>query len=172
MGKGTKLARDWAETTLQVIIDAEDFYIHTVKILRNEKHFKPTDDLDKETLYTIQREALHLVVAVRTANKINVSKDPDRARDRLALQEEAMTSCDLLETYLNLSKRQFHLDSDKFWYWYGLLDKVTKRLVAWHKSDKTRFRDASRFASIAESLSQQNQTACGRNGNAPLNKEV
>lgn len=96
MGKGTKHARDWNETPLQVLIDARNLYIHSVRIMGNPKHFNPADDFHNETLYLIQRELLHVYVSARAANRINVTKEPWRARERLALQDEALTSCDVL----------------------------------------------------------------------------
>lgn len=39
MGKGTKHAADWKETTLQVVIDARRLYCHSVKIV--EGRFAP-----------------------------------------------------------------------------------------------------------------------------------
>lgn len=169
MGKGTKHARDWAETTLQVVIDAEDFYIHSVRIMGNPKKFNPSSDFNNETLYMIQREAMHLLVAVRTANKINVTKEPDRAEDRLSLQREALTSCDLLETYLRLSRRQFHLDADKFWAWFEKLDRVAGKLAAWHKSDRGRFADAARHPLLSSLLADR---ACGDGEQPVAVKEV
>ena len=139
MGKGTKHARDWNETPLQVLIDARNLYIHSVRIMGNPKHFNPADDFHNETLYLIQRELLHVYVSARAANRINVTKEPWRAHERLALQDEAITSCDVLEAYFDLVKPQFRLDSKKFWYWMDMFVKVSNKMKAWHKCDVERY---------------------------------
>lgn len=139
MGKGTKMARERTETQLQVILDAMNLYAYSVKIMGNPHRYDPALDFHNETLYMIQRELLHLYVAMRTANKINVNHCPDRAEDRLALQREAMTSADLCFAYFDLARVQFHLHSDKFGLWMSMLESVARKLAAWHKSDMTRY---------------------------------
>ena len=130
MGKGTKMARERAETPLQVGLDALNLYTYSVKIMGNPKRFNPANDFHNETLYMVQRELLHLYVAIRTANGINVAKNPDRADDRLAIQREAMTSADLLFIYFDILQPQFHIPSDKFGHWMEMLTKVANKLAA------------------------------------------
>lgn len=139
MGKGTKHAREWKETTLQVVIDAKRLYTHSVKIMGNEKVFRPANDFRNETLMRIHGEILDVYMKTWDANRINCVKDPSRTSERLALQRFAIASCHRLLALFELAKSQFHLESRKFWHWMEMLVALGKKLEAWHKSDEKRF---------------------------------
>ena len=139
MGKGTKHAADWKMTTLKVAIDARRLYCHSVKIMSNEKVFKPSNDFRGATLITIHETLLDIYVKVWEANRINVSKSPELASERLALQRFAVSGCSRLLALFELAKSQFHLDSGKFWNWMNMLVTVGKEIAAWHKSDTERY---------------------------------
>lgn len=139
MGKGTKHVRDWAETTLQVIIDARALYIHSVKIMENERVFPPANDFRGETLRQIHRDLMNVYLSAWDANRINVPKNPEFAEERLSLQRSAIASCRHLLALFELAKRQFHLEHGKYWNWMDMLVKVKNKLEAWHKSDVVRF---------------------------------
>lgn len=139
MGKGTKHASDWKMTTLKVAIDARRLYVHSVKIMGNEKVFKPSNDFRGATLMTIHENLLDVYVKVWEANRINVAKNPALAGERLALQRFALQSCDRLLALFELAKNQFHLNSGKFWNWMNMLVEVGKEISAWHKSDTERY---------------------------------
>ena len=139
MGKGTKHAADWKETTLQVVIDARRLYCHSVKIMGNEKVFHPANDFQNATLIRIQECLLSVYTKVWDANKINVTKDPDLAPMRLELQNWAIVDCKRLLSLFELAKPQFHLPSRKFWNWMNMLVELGRKLSAWHKSDVERY---------------------------------
>lgn len=93
MGKGTNHASDWKMTTLKVAIDARRLYVHSVKIMGNEKVFKPSNDFRGATLLTIHETLLDVYIKTWEANRINVAKNPSLANERLTLQRFALASC-------------------------------------------------------------------------------
>jgi len=139
MGKGTKHAADWKETTLQVVLDAKRLYTHSVKIMGNEKVFKPSNDFHCATLNRIHELLLDVYLKTFEANRVNVPKNPELANERLALQRFAIVDCQNLLALFELSKSQFHLDARKFWNWMEMLVNLGKKLSAWHKSDVERY---------------------------------
>lgn len=139
MGRGTKHKADWKETTLQVVIDARRLYCHSVKIMGNEKVFNPKNDFQNSTLIKIQESLLSVYTRVWDANRINVSKEPDLACERLTLQKWAIVDCKRLFALFELAKPQFHIASAKFWNWMNMLVELNKKLDAWHKSDVERY---------------------------------
>lgn len=86
MPRGTQHKRDWKETTLQVVIDAKRLYCHSVKIMSNEKVFKPSNDFRGLTLIRVHELLLDVYTKTWEANRINVSKEPALKDERLALQ--------------------------------------------------------------------------------------
>lgn len=135
MGKGTKHASDWKPTTLKVAIDAKRLYCHSVKIMANEKVFKPSNDFRGATLINIHESLLDLFIKTWEANRINVARQPECINERLALQQMAISNCHRLLALFELAKSQFHLPSGKFWNWMNMLCEVGKELAAWHNGD-------------------------------------
>lgn len=148
MGKGTKHKADWKETTLQVVLDAKRLYCHSMKIMGNEKVFNPKNDFHNRTLIKISDLLLDVYSKTWEANRINVTKEPELAGERLALQRQAVVSAKLLLSLFELAKSQFHIDARKYWNWMNMLVELGKRLSAWHKSDVARY-------STKEDLSNQ-----------------
>ena len=124
MSKGTKHKADWKETTLQVVIDAKRLYCHSVKIMGNEKVFKPVNDFRGATLMTVHETLLDVYVKTWEANRINVSRHPELADERLALQRFAIADCHRLLALFELVKSQFHVPAAKFWNWMNMLAEV------------------------------------------------
>ena len=139
MGKGTQHKGDWKETTLQVVIDARKLYCHSVKIMGNEKVFKPSNDFRDVTLIKISDTLLDVYVKCFDANRINAVKNPELAKTRLFMQQMAIVGCRRLLALFELAKPQFHIESRKFWNWMRMLVDFGKKLDAWHKSDMKRF---------------------------------
>ncbi len=139
MGRGTKHAADWKETTLQVVIDAKRLYCHSVKIMGNEKVFNPRNDFQNSTLLRIQQALLSVYTNVWDANRINVLKEPDMACERLELQRWAIVECKRLLSLFELAKPQFHIPTAKFWNWMSMLVELSKKISAWHKRDAERY---------------------------------
>lgn len=141
MPRGTQHKRDWKETTLQVVIDAKRLYCHSVKIMSNEKVFKPSNDFRGLTLIRVHELLLDVYTKTWEANRINVSKEPELKDERLALQRQAIVDVKLLLALFELVKSQFHLSSNKFWNWMNMLVALGGKLSAWHKSDTARYSD-------------------------------
>lgn len=156
MGKGTRHASDWKPTTLKVAVDARRLYCHSVKIMSNEKVFKPSNDFRGCTLITVHELLLDVYIKTWEANRINAVRHPEEAEDRLALQRAAMADCHRLLAMFELVKHQFHLDSGKFWNWMNMLYDVGEKIAAWHKSDTERFSSKEDFGGNAGNGSRLN----------------
>ena len=155
MGKGTKHARDWKETKLQVVIDAKRLMIHSAKIMGNPKCFDPKNDFNNATLINLYETFLEIYSKTWEANRINAEKEPTMLNERLTLQQFAIVACRRALMLVELVKSQFHLDSGKFWHWADMITKLGMKIDAWHKADVKRY-------ATKEDLSQAQ--ADGQNG--------
>ena len=142
---GSGMNYEHKATPLQAWKDALDFVEHTAKIIRNQKHFNPQNDFENQTLYRIMDLAHDAFQKITIANSIDVRKRPDKANERLTLQEFAMVDVELLKSYLALAHDQYHVESGKFWHWAGVkLGNLDRNLAAWHKSDTERYGQAAK----------------------------
>ena len=139
MGKGTKHARDWKETKLQVVLDAKRLYCHSVKIMGNPKCFDPKNDFNNVTLITLSETFLDIYSKVWEANRINVEREPNMLDARLQMQAYAISECRRAIMLVELAKGQFHLAATKFWHWSKMIIDLGKKIDAWHKSDIRRY---------------------------------
>lgn len=139
MGKGTKHKCDWKPTTLEAAIAAMQLHAHTAKILGNPKVFKPENDFHNRTLLAAFETTLEIYRRCYEANEINVGENPALARERLFQQHMAIVAGRWLQAVEGDIKKQFHVDSDKFWNWAEMTENALNKIKAWHESDKKRY---------------------------------
>ena len=142
---GSGMNYEHKATPLQAWCDALAFVEHTAKIIGNPKHFNPKNDFENQTLCQIMNLAHDAFQKITIANSIDARKEPDKASERLALQEFAIADVELLKSYLALAHRQYHVNAGKFWHWAGVkLGNLDRNLAAWHQSDLARYRQAAK----------------------------
>ena len=107
---------------------------------------------DGKTIVTLVMRSDSLVNRVRDqaysaflktfkANGIDLRKEPERKSERLRLQSEAIELCDEHLAAIQLCRKHFHLSSKKIKHWGDLTRKAKNLLIAWHDSDKVRFKN-------------------------------
>lgn len=123
---------------LEVIIKALDLANYTIQITANEKVFDPkfraavTDDLISH--------AKDIYLICWTANNIRVSSE-EAAKERLRLQDKAVTKCNTFLGLLDIAKKVFHLDTKRVTYWGSKIMECRKLIRAWRDTDRKRFKE-------------------------------
>lgn len=139
MAREAKYKRDWKPTTIEAVRDACRFYLHTAKIMSNEKVFRPDRDFRFSTMIRINELALDIFSKCYEANEINATRNPECAGERLALQRHALADAKLMGCLIELARAQFHLPTPKVWNWAVMLHDLHGKIAAWHKSDRARY---------------------------------
>ena len=122
---------------LEVLIKANELAVYTIQICTNQKVFKPeyrsamTDD--------IIRAAKNIFIYCWTANNIRAGKDPDKARQRKRLQEQAILECYSLLAMMQMAKKLFHLSSKRIKYWGSMTIEVRDLIRGWKEADSKRY---------------------------------
>lgn len=123
---------------MEVIIKALDLANYTIQITANEKVFDPkfraavTDDLISH--------AKDIYLICWTANNIRVSSE-EAAKERLRLQDKAVTKCNTFLGLLDIAKKVFHLDTKRVTYWGSKIVECRKLIRAWRDTDRKRFKE-------------------------------
>ena len=123
---------------LEVIIKALDLASYTIQITANEKVFDPkfraavTDDLISH--------AKDIYLICWTANNIRVSSE-EAAKERLRLQDKAVTKCNTFLGLLDIAKKVFHLDTKRVTYWGSKIVECRKLIRAWRDTDRKRYKE-------------------------------
>ena len=123
---------------LEVIIKALDLANYTIQITANEKVFDPkfraavTDDLISH--------AKDIYLICWTANNIRVSSE-EAAKERLRLQDKAVTKCNTFLGLLDIAKKVFHLDTKRVTYGGSKIVECRKLIRAWRDTDRKRFNE-------------------------------
>ena len=124
------------KSKLEVFIKTLELASYTIQITANEKSFDPkyraaiTDDLVSH--------AKDIYLLCWTANNIRASSE-ETFRERIRLQEMAITKCNTFLGLLDIAKRVFHLDTGRVIYWGNKIIECRALIRAWRDSDKKRF---------------------------------
>lgn len=118
---------------LQVIVKAKDLAEHTFRVTSNCKVFP------KKYRFNIVNEmlckSLHIHNKLLEANRTLLKEDKLRRQE---LQTEAITYCEELQFYIELSVRLEIISFERAEYWSGLVSDVKRMTIAWRKRDKER----------------------------------
>ena len=89
----------------------------------------------------VRDQAYNIFLKAFKANGIDLRKEPERKAERLRLQVEAIELCDEHLAAIQICRKHFHLSSKKVKHWGDLTRKAKNLLIAWHDSDKVRFKN-------------------------------
>ena len=137
MGRGTNY--DKKPTPFDPVTAARKLHLHTHLILVNSNVFKPQRDFMEQTLIKIAGLTVDILSKTCLANNIYVGSSPALARERLFLQNMAITSVKTLLDMITTAKIQFSLNSKKERYWIKIAAETKDKLRAWHESDQRRY---------------------------------
>lgn len=118
---------------LQVIIKAKELAKHTLIITSNANRYPKKfrfSLVDK-----MQNKALDIYEALLEANRTDIK---DYKRDRLEMQTRAITYCDELLFYIELSHEINIINEKSMEYWSKMVSDIKHMTIAWRSKDKSR----------------------------------
>lgn len=122
-----------AESDLQVILKAKDLCEHTLRLTSNCNRYP------KKWRFTLvdkmQNAALDIWKYLHEANRTDLKC---YARERSELQTKAITNCDALLFYIELSHKLNIINLKSMEYWSKMVTDVKRMSIAWRTKDKQR----------------------------------
>lgn len=122
-----------AETELKVILKAQQLAAHTMRVSSNYKHFPKKYRFS--LVSKMQNKALEIYEYLHEANRTDLKT---YKRERLELQTKAITHCDELTFYIELSHELNLISKGSMEYWSGLVKDIKRMAIAWRTSDRER----------------------------------
>ncbi len=122
-----------AETELKVILKAKDLAEHTLRVTSNCNRYPKKfrfSLVDK-----MQNKSLNIYEALMEANRTDLK---DYKRDRLELQTKAITYCDELLFYIELSYKLNIINDKSMEYWSKMVSDIKHMAIGWRSKDKER----------------------------------
>lgn len=133
----TRLKGAWLSPladTLDVISKSIDLMKYTIQITSNHKRYP------KKFLILIQKiqsTSLEIYDALMEANRLQLQLNTEKA-ERLKLQTKAITLCDELSCFIQLSMDLSLIGSDTVEYWQKKISDIKYMTIAWRSKDKAR----------------------------------
>ena len=118
---------------LQVIVKAKELAKHTLILTSNANRYPKKyrfSLVDK-----MQNKCLNIYEALYEANRTDFR---DFKRDRLELQTKAITYCDELLFYIELSCELKIINMDSMEYWSKMVTDIKHMTIAWRSKDRNR----------------------------------
>lgn len=122
-----------AETELKVILKAKDLAEHTLRVTSNCNRYPKKyrfSLVDK-----MQNKCLGIYETIMEANRTDLK---DYKRERLELQTNAITYCDELLFYIELSYKLNIINDKSMEYWSKMVSDIKHMVIAWRSKDKQR----------------------------------
>lgn len=122
-----------ADNELKVILKAKDLCEHTLRITSNCNRYPKKfrfSLVDK-----MQIKALEIYEYLYEANRTDLK---DYARERSELQTKAITHCDELLFYIELSHKLNIINVQSMEYWSKMVTDIKHMSIAWRSKDKGR----------------------------------
>ena len=122
-----------AENELQVILKAKDLAEHTLRLTSNCNRYPKKyrfSLVDK-----IQNKALEIYEYLYEANRTDLKL---YGRERSELQTKAITQCDELLFYIELSYKLNIINDRSMGYWSKMVTDVKHMAIKWRSKDKER----------------------------------
>ena len=122
-----------AENDLKVILKAKELATHTLRVTSNCRRYPKKyrfSLVDK-----MQNKALEIYENLHEANRTDLR---DYRRERSELQTRAITYCDQLMFYIEVSHDLNIIDTDSMEYWSKMVSDIKHMAIAWRKKDKER----------------------------------
>lgn len=122
-----------ASTDLQVILKAKDLAEHTLRITSNCNRYPKKyrfSLVDK-----MQIKSLDIYESLMEANRTDIKI---YKRERNELQTNAITYCDELIFYIELSFKLNIINEKSMEYWSKMVSDIKHMTIAWRTKDRTR----------------------------------
>lgn len=122
-----------ADTDLKVILKARDLAEHTIRVTSNCNRYPKKYRFS--LVDRMQNKCLGIYEALMEANRTDIK---DYKRDRLELQTKAVTYCDELLFYIELSYKLNIINDKSMEYWSKMVTDIKHMTIAWRSKDKER----------------------------------
>ena len=122
-----------AENDLKVILKAKELAAHTLRVTSNANRYPKKfrfSLVDK-----MQNKSMEIYEMLFEANRTDIKY---YKRDRLELQTKAITYCDELLFYIEMSHELHIINSDSMGYWSKMVSDVKHMAIAWRTKDRQR----------------------------------
>ena len=122
-----------AENDLKVILKAKELATHTLRVTSNANRYPKKfrfSLVDK-----MQNKSMEIYEMLFEANRTDIKA---YKRDRLELQTKAITYCDDLLFYIEMSHELHIINSDSMGYWSKMVSDVKHMAIAWRTKDRQR----------------------------------
>ena len=122
-----------AENDLKVIIKAKELAEHTLRVTSNANRYPKKyrfSLVDK-----MQNKSLEIYEYLHEANRTDLR---EYARERSELQTKAITHCDELLFYIELSYKLNIINDKSMGYWSKMVTDIKHMAIAWRSKDKKR----------------------------------
>ena len=117
---------------MDVIIKAIKLMEYSMTVTSNRKRY-PVKYI--QLIKRIQNKSMDIYEFLIDANRLNINT---YKAERLELQTKAITSCDKLSCYIELSMNLKRIGSDTVDYWQKQIDDIKYMTIAWREKDKKR----------------------------------
>ncbi len=120
-----------AEAELQVIVKAKNLAVHTLRITSNCNRYPKKyrfSLVDK-----MQNKCLSIYEALMEANRTSLT---EYRRERLELQTKAITYCDELMFFIELSHDLNIINVDSMDAWSKMVSDIKYMIIAWRTKEK------------------------------------
>ena len=122
-----------ADTELQVIIKAKQLAEHTLRVTSNCNRYPKKwrfSLVDK-----MQNKVLEIYEYLYEANRTDLKS---YRKERSELQTKAITHCDELLFYIELSQKLNIINEKSMEYWSKMVIDIKRMAIAWRSKDKSR----------------------------------
>lgn len=122
-----------ADNELRVILKAKELSTHTLRLTSNANRYPKKyrfSLVDK-----MQNKSMEIYEMLFEANRTDIR---DYKRDRLELQTKAITYCDELLFYIEMSHDLNILNGKSMEYWSKMVSDVKHMAIAWRTKDRKR----------------------------------
>ena len=120
--------------TLDVISKSIDLMKYTIQVTSNHKRYP------KKFLILVQKiqsTCLEIYDSLMRANRLQLQLNTEKV-ERLKLQTEAITLCDELSCFIQLSMDLNLIGTDTVEYWQKKISDIKYMTIAWRSKDKAR----------------------------------
>lgn len=122
-----------AENDLRVILKSKELAEHTLRVTSNANRYPKKyrfSLVDK-----MQNKSLEIYEYLHEANRTDLR---EYARERSELQTKAITHCDELLFYIELSYKLNIINDKSMEYWSKMVTDIKRMTIAWRSKDKKR----------------------------------
>lgn len=120
------------DAKLDVIVKAINLMEYTMTITSNRKRYSAKHLI---LVKRIQNRTMDIYEFLIDANRLNVEVSKT---ERLELQTKAISCCDKLSCYIELSMKLNLVGTDTVAYWQGQIDDIKYMTIAWRTRDKNK----------------------------------